>query len=115
VKQQTENNSIVIFSPRWDTMHAIRAHYDHLVTQRTQFYGNLWYETSDVPPYGKGPEFEDFDFVTRPFSPVSRRLSKYAFQMGGAVSKLGRAQTAVAKSVERRPRRSKTHNAATSR
>ncbi len=43
VKQQTENNSIVIFSPSCDTMHAVRAKYDHLKGQRTQLYGNLWY------------------------------------------------------------------------
>jgi|ERR1700733_8425153 len=71
VKQQTENNSIVIFSPRWDTMHAVRAHYNHLVTQRTQFYGNLWYEESTTGPYS--PQFQDFDFVNRRNTP-SRRL-----------------------------------------
>jgi hypothetical protein len=41
--KQTKNNSIVIFSPDNDTMHGVRAHYDHLVTQRTELYGNLWY------------------------------------------------------------------------
>jgi hypothetical protein len=46
--KQTKNNSIVIFSPDNDTMHAVRAHYDHLVTQRTQFYGNLWYTTASA-------------------------------------------------------------------
>ena len=24
-------------------MHAVPAHYDHLATQRTQYYGYLWY------------------------------------------------------------------------
>lgn len=43
VKQQTANNSIVIFSPGYNSMHAVRARYDHLLTQRTQLYGNLWY------------------------------------------------------------------------
>ena len=43
VKQQTANNSIVIFSPGYSSMHAVRADYDHLMTQRTQLYGNLWY------------------------------------------------------------------------
>lgn len=42
-KQQTKNNSIVIFSPSNDTMHAVKANYNHLVGQRTQLYGNLWY------------------------------------------------------------------------
>jgi hypothetical protein len=43
VKQQRRNNSIVIFAPSEETLHAVRTHYDHLPTQRTQCYGNLWY------------------------------------------------------------------------
>jgi len=50
VKQQNKNNSIVIFSPSNDTMHAVKADYNHLVTQRTQLYGNLWYLKSDTKP-----------------------------------------------------------------
>ena len=42
-KIQTENNSMVMFSPGNDTLHAVKASYNHLQTQRTQFYGNLWY------------------------------------------------------------------------
>ena len=45
-KQQTRNNTIVIFSPSNDTLHAIKASYNHLATQRTQYYGNLWYKES---------------------------------------------------------------------
>ena len=41
--QQSANNSLVMFSPRDDTIHAVRANYDHLSEQRTQIYGNLWY------------------------------------------------------------------------
>lgn len=48
VKQQTRNNSIVIFQPGHDTLHAVRAKYDHLETQRTQLYGNLWYGEEDA-------------------------------------------------------------------
>jgi len=44
VYRQTKNNSIVMFAPDNDTMHAVKADYDHLKTQRTQIYGNLWYE-----------------------------------------------------------------------
>ncbi len=47
VKQQTRNNSIVIFSPTDETIHAVKANYDHLKTQRTQAYGNLWYDYPD--------------------------------------------------------------------
>ncbi|MEU0466608.1 hypothetical protein ABZ215_21610 [Amycolatopsis sp. NPDC006131] len=43
VKQQTHNNSIVIFKPADDTFHAVKADYDHLLSRRTQAYGNLWY------------------------------------------------------------------------
>ncbi|MDR3408172.1 MAG: hypothetical protein P4L68_06725 [Methylovirgula sp.] len=41
-KRQTQNNSMVIFAPDNDTLHAVKASYDHLTTQRTQIYGNLW-------------------------------------------------------------------------
>lgn len=43
-KQQKNNNSIVIFSPSFDSLHAIKANYSHLKNQRTQIYGNLWYK-----------------------------------------------------------------------
>lgn len=46
VLQQRANNSLVVFSPASDTLHAVRARYDHLWTQRTQCYGNLWYKAS---------------------------------------------------------------------
>ena len=42
--KQNKNNSIVIFSPNDKTIHAINSNYDDLTYQRTQFYGNLWYE-----------------------------------------------------------------------
>lgn len=58
VTQQRANNSIVIFRPRWDTMHAIRAYYDHLATQRTQFYGNLWYDRDTVRYQTRFSDFE---------------------------------------------------------
>jgi hypothetical protein len=45
IHQQTKNNSIVIFSPSNDTLHAVKADYDHLRGQRTQAYGNLWYRS----------------------------------------------------------------------
>jgi hypothetical protein len=50
VKQQNKNNSIVIFSPSNVTMHAVKANYNHLVPQRTQLYGNLWYLKSETKP-----------------------------------------------------------------
>ena len=41
-----KNNSITIFSPCDYSLHAVKASYDHLAYQRTQFYGNLWYQNS---------------------------------------------------------------------
>jgi hypothetical protein len=63
IKTQTANNSIVIFSPNDETMHGVKANYDHLKTQRTQLYGNLWYKELDVKP---GPEWEDFTIFNAP-------------------------------------------------
>jgi hypothetical protein len=56
VKVQRENNSIVSFSPTNATMHGVKARYNHLSSQRTQLYGNLWYKNTDVKD---GPEWED--------------------------------------------------------
>lgn len=46
--QQRRNNSIVIFAPSDDTLHGVKAAYDHLPYQRTQLYGNLWYQENAV-------------------------------------------------------------------
>lgn len=64
VEQHTANNSIVIFAPSDDTLHAVKADYDHLTHQRTQLYGNLWYPESQTTSC---PEWEDF--VITPRSP----------------------------------------------
>src|SRR5215472_2736618 len=56
-KVQRENNSIVIFSPTNNTMHAVKASYNHLTSQRTQMYGNLWYRQKQT---NDGPRWEDF-------------------------------------------------------
>lgn len=58
VKQQTKNNTIVIFSPSNDTMHAVKTDYNHLLTQRTQLYGNIWYKTNSTT---SKVEWEDLD------------------------------------------------------
>jgi hypothetical protein len=50
--QQRANNSMVIFAPSNDTLHAVRARYDHLKTQRTQCYGNLWFIAPQLKPAG---------------------------------------------------------------
>lgn len=43
VFEQKANNSITIFAPDNDTIHAVKLDYDVLKTQRTQIYGNLWH------------------------------------------------------------------------
>lgn len=40
---QNKNNSISMFAPGHDTLHAVKLDYNHLTGQRTQIYGNLWY------------------------------------------------------------------------
>lgn len=46
-REQVENNSMVIFSPSNDTLHAVKADYNHLDFQRTQMYGNFWYKNTE--------------------------------------------------------------------
>ena len=60
VKLQTVNNSIVLFSPANDTLHAVKADYDHFLTQRTQLYGNLWFKNVSV---GDSREWEQLDIL----------------------------------------------------
>lgn len=48
--EQKQNNSIVVFSPSNDSLHAVKANYNHLAGQRTQLYGNLWSRVQKTPP-----------------------------------------------------------------
>lgn len=57
VWQQSANNSLVMFSPGDDTMHGVRANYNHLAGQRTQIYGNLWYHEEN---FDQKPTWEQF-------------------------------------------------------
>jgi len=59
IKTQKENNSLVLFSPHYCSLHAVKANYDHLNKQRTQIYGNLWYKNSSK---NHTPQWEDLDF-----------------------------------------------------
>jgi len=61
-KQQRRNNSIVIFSPSNNTIHAVKANYDHLRHQRTQIYGNLWHRDT---PKMETPKWEDVAIYPR--------------------------------------------------
>ena len=67
-KTHSQNNSLIAFIPSDDTMHSVKAAYDHLVYQRTQLYGNFWYLADRT---GVGPIWEDF--VIKPSSARARR------------------------------------------
>ena len=54
----SKNNSIIIFAPSNDTLHAVKLEYDHLEFQRTQLYGNLWYEKKDTKYLIEYPELD---------------------------------------------------------
>ncbi len=47
-RRQEKNNSIVLFAPHHGTLHAVKAEYDHLTSQRTQLYGNLWFQSCET-------------------------------------------------------------------
>jgi hypothetical protein len=49
VKVTNKNNSLVMFAPNVDTLHAVKLDYDHTKFQRTQLYGNLMYNKKVVP------------------------------------------------------------------
>ena len=69
-KQQKDNNSIVIFSPSFDTLHAIKANYSHLKNQRTQIYGNLWYKNGEG--YNFKESNQDLDWKQLSFQPKEK-------------------------------------------
>lgn len=76
VARQTQNNSMSIFAPGDDTLHAVKADYDHLPHQRTQFYGNLWF---DAEPPLKQTSYDDYD-ISRRAKPATRALIKAALK-----------------------------------
>lgn len=57
VFKQVKNNSITLFAPGNDTLHAVKLDYDHTKTQRTQIYGNVWYNKSSTT---KRPTWRDY-------------------------------------------------------
>ena len=62
VSVQSKNNSIVIFAPSCETLHGVKASYNHLAGQRTQLYGNLWYrEVGELTRV----EWQDLDIRAR--------------------------------------------------
>lgn len=47
--EHSVNNSITMFAPDYNTLHAVKLDYDHTKLQRTQVYGNLWYSGESKP------------------------------------------------------------------
>lgn len=70
VSEQSNNNSMVIFAPGNDTLHAVRADYEHLHFQRTQMYGNLWYRGVRCK---SSPTWTDYELRREPVKPHMRR------------------------------------------
>tara|TARA_B100000242_G_scaffold96699_2_gene66316 strand:- start:25744 stop:26679 length:936 start_codon:yes stop_codon:yes gene_type:complete len=63
--QQIKNNSITIFSPNTYSIHAIKANYYDLDHQRTQLYGNVWYDSIFLKSYKPKfipSTFKDLDY-----------------------------------------------------
>ncbi|MEO1016404.1 MAG: hypothetical protein AAFY56_01740 [Pseudomonadota bacterium] len=58
-KKIADNNTIVLFAPSNRTLHAVKLRYDHRAFQRTQIYGNLWYD--DAPKLLPQPHYRDLE------------------------------------------------------
>lgn len=89
-KQQRQNNSMVIFAPDNDTIHAVKANYDHLSFQRTQIYGNLWHKQLVKKPM---PEWEDFIIADRKISILEESKKQLSKKVLTAMEKLKRIVT----------------------
>lgn len=68
-KTTNTNNSISIFKPSHDTLHAVKIDEDHFVHQRNQIYGNLWY---DAPQKTKTTNWQSIDLIKDSFNQMSK-------------------------------------------
>lgn len=87
--ETNSNNSIVIFAPSDETMHAVSLRYDHLQFQRTQVYGNLWYDES---PAKYKLDHSQIDLCSRQPGKVAS-LAKSALTRLGSVIRRTRGYT----------------------
>jgi len=73
VKEVSSNNTIVIFAPSNDTLHAVKLDYPHRKFQRTQIYGNLMYTDRGnlQSSTWKRLRTQELDGVTMPVAPVN--------------------------------------------
>ena len=78
IKKQSKNNSIVIFEPDDNTMHAVNTDYDHLIYQRTQIYGNFWWkkELKKITDIKFQPKWENFVINKDSQKPRERTFTK---------------------------------------
>jgi hypothetical protein len=76
-KSISDNNSIVIFAPSNDTLHAVKLKYAHEHFQRTQIYGNINYVNKD---YKKVEHDELYYLCNNP--DVSAAIKKGQFKNG---------------------------------
>lgn len=74
--QTTKNNSIILFAPSNDTLHAVKLNYNHLEFQRTQVYGNVWYHETPAIRHLEHREL-DLARLARPLNPgLSTKIYK---------------------------------------
>tara|TARA_Y200000002_G_scaffold95724_1_gene77367 strand:- start:15278 stop:16240 length:963 start_codon:yes stop_codon:yes gene_type:complete len=82
---QNRNNSIVIFAPDNNSLHAVKASYNHLNFSRTQIFGNIWFKNAvtDSTPYWEELElpvrrFKKRILLNRAKSFIPENLIKFA-------------------------------------
>lgn len=98
VSVQERNNTMVVFAPDDDTLHAVKADYDHLPHQRTQLYGNFWHAESITEGT---PRWEDFVIAPTPVRPGVRARAVAAMP-APVSSALRRLRPAVRGNVQKR-------------
>jgi len=64
-KTQNKNNSLVLFAPSNDTLHAVKASYDHLNAQRTQLYGNIWHKNNQASEKSSWKELDILEILKK--------------------------------------------------
>lgn len=84
VKKTQTNNSISIFRPSYDTLHAVRIKEPHFSHQRNQIYGNLWYASSKKKEHRS---WQQLDLIGDSEFPQSR-LRKSAALVSRAIKAL---------------------------
>ncbi len=83
IKQQSLNNSIIIFAPDNDTMHAVKANYMHLKYQRTQMYGNFWWkkDLQKIKDITSQPRWENYIIKQSDQKPLEKITTKISHKI----------------------------------